>query len=305
MIKINCKFCSSAETKSSNDQRKVSYDNKIFEFKKCLKCKSYFLIPTLTDSQLERLYSTEYIEENDKALEGEENDDRFLDITTFLKTLNHVSTSKFLDYGCGVDSKPIKTAMTRGFECYGMEYEAEIRSIAHKKSGVPILSKDEFLDSEMTFDLIFIGDVLEHLVDPAVDLANIVRKLNLDGIVYIQGPLQGSQTFLHTFVKLLANFTKNRTSSYPPYHVNLFSLDGMTYLTDACGLEIKFVKVTEVDWPALSAKQLWSSFTFRALVLFGLKCMDKFLCKILKNYGTRVNMVCALRKLESLPQMNK
>jgi 2-polyprenyl-3-methyl-5-hydroxy-6-metoxy-1,4-benzoquinol methylase len=295
MIESTCKFCSSTDTKSSKGQRKVSYDGALFEFIKCGRCTSYFLAPNLTEKQLEKLYSTEYVEGNDHISEIEEGENKFLEINAFLHTYDVDSTSKFLDYGCGVDSQPIMTAKSLGFECYGMEYETEIRSIANKKCRVPIFSKEEFLNSDTTFDVIFLGDVLEHLIEPNADLAEIANKLSHNGVIYIQGPLQGSATLLHAFVKLLAYFTKKRSSNYPPYHVNLFSFDGMRYLINNCGLEIQFVKVTEVDWPAMSAKQLKSNFSFRSAFLFLLKFTDKFMSKMLKHYGTRINIICSKR----------
>ncbi len=295
MIGRTCKFCYSTDTKSSNGQRKVSYDGALFEFIKCGRCTSYFLVPNLTEKQLEKLYSTEYVEGYDHVSEIEKGENKFLDVGAFLHTFNVDSITKFLDYGCGIDSQPIMTAKSLGFECYGMEYETEIRSIANKKCRVPIFSKEEFLSSDTIFDVIFLGDVLEHLTEPNADLVDIANKLSHNGVIYIQGPLQGSATLLHAFVKLLACFTKKRSSNYPPYHVNLFSLDGMRYLIDNCGLEIQFVKVTEVDWPAVSIKQLKSTFSIRSAFLFLLKFMDKFLSKILKHYGTRINIICSKR----------
>lgn len=295
MIGITCKFCYSIDTKTSNGQRKVSYDGDLFEFIRCKRCTSYFLVPNLTEMQLEKLYSSEYIEANDPASDIEKDESRFLDVSAFLHTFEGDSATRFLDYGCGIDSLPIVTAKSIGFEPYGMEYESEIRVIANKKSEVPIFSKEDFLSSDLTFDVIFLGDVLEHLVEPQVDLAQISNKLRDSGVIYIQGPLQGSGTLLHAIVKVLAYFSKNRTSNYPPYHVNLFSLDGMRYLINNCGLDIQSVKVTEVDWPALSMKQLKSNFSVRSALLFSLKFIDKFLSKMLKNYGTRINIICSRR----------
>ena len=53
MIVITCKFCSSTDTRISNGQRKVSYDGDLFEFIRCERCASYFLVPNLTEMQLE------------------------------------------------------------------------------------------------------------------------------------------------------------------------------------------------------------------------------------------------------------
>ena len=296
MIEITCKFCSSNDTRISNGQRKVAYDGDLFEFIRCKRCTSYFLVPNLTEMQLEKLYSSEYIEANDPASDIERDESRFLDVSAFLHAFNGDSTTRFLDYGCGIDSLPIMTAKSLGFESYGMEYESEIRAIANKKSEVPIFSKEDFLGSDLTFDVIFLGDVIEHLVEPQADLAQISNKLRSGGVIYIQGPLQGSGTLLHAVVRVLAYFTKNRLSNYPPYHVNLFSLNGMKLLIESCGLEVQSVRITETDWPAKSLKQLKSDFSLRSAFLFLLKFIDKTLSKFLKHYGTRISMVCNKRK---------
>jgi len=99
--------------------------------------------------------------------------------------------STVLDYGCGVGYF-LQTVKAEGFTPYGVEFDADAATAAAAKVGCPVLTVADF-DRNcgfQTFDVIHLGDVLEHLPDPAATLRGLLKRLKPDGVLFVEGPLE-------------------------------------------------------------------------------------------------------------------
>jgi len=287
----SCRFCQSQRTAKTRGQRGIIFENRLFHFMKCKDCRSFFLIPELQEHELEKLYSREYTECNQGLDLSDAYESKFPEIKEFLELQNTNEDSIFLDYGCGANSLPIIYARRAGFQALGMEYDSEVRKIAGRNTQSEILSRNEVENFEGEFSVIFLGDVLEHLNDPFEELAMLESKLSSNGVIYIQGPLQGAGTLLHKFIGLYSFLLPKKLSSFPPYHVNLFTLKGIRILAKRSKLEIRTYKVKEVTWPAPTWRELRMNPKPRSLLLFLLKRIDSLISKFSEQYGTRINLV--------------
>ena len=140
--------------------------------------------------------------------------------------------------------------------------------------------------------MIFLGDVIEHLVNPEIELRVLASKLNPEGILIAQGPLQGAWTFTHGMVNIFALFTKKRLSSFPPFHVSLANRKSMNELFEQTGYTNVKMDCTEVNWPAPNFKSLITRPSLRSLLLFNSKILDKSFAKLMRNFGSRYFLVC-------------
>lgn len=295
-----CYFCASEEIHKTRFQRTINFTGELYSFYYCRNCHGYSLFPKLSENQIQNMYSISYVED----LNNEDNSEKVSDWNRFLQFQNFLNTQLkkgiFLDYGCGADPITFDMAKSSGLEAFGMEYSQDIRQLVMEKSGVTVYSRDEVLNSEQKYDVIFLGDVIEHLVNPEIELRVLASKLNPKGILIAQGPLQGAWTFTHSMVSIFALFTKKRLSNFPPYHVSLANRKSMNELLKQTGYTNIKMNCTEVNWPAPNFKSLITRPSLRSLLLFNSKILDKSFARFMRNYGSRYFLVCQKATQENM-----
>lgn len=292
---MHCYFCDSDRVQFSLSQRTIHFGGRQYRFVYCKQCRGFSLFPRLTNSQLFELYSSDYVDQDQDDSSSSEDSSlaRFSDLKSYLHGQSGTPGRVFLDYGCGANPVTLQLARESGFIPRGMELSADVREMAELNTGVRLLSRDDILDGNEFFDIIFLGDVLEHLVDPVSELKFLRTRLTEGGTLLAQGPLQGAITLTHLVVRLFAWTMRGKTSSYPPYHVSLASSLSMKKLMNVSGFQLSFLKTFEVDWPAPSLDEVRTNFTPRNLILFSTKKIDKLLARILPKYGTRYFLACS------------
>jgi len=286
---ILCYFCHSAKIKSSLSQREILFLNEKYRFVFCQDCYGFSLYPKLSDNQLFSMYSSDYVDQgqDDETASDESSDTRFSDLKKYLERSTETHGKLFLDYGCGANPPTFQLARKNGYILYGMELSADVRKLAELNTGEKVFSKEEIQNRDQLFDVIFLGDVLEHLVDPIAELKFLQTKLTTGGTLLAQGPLQGAKTLTHLSVRLFGWIRRNKVSTYPPYHVSLASSQSMRRMLTSSDLELTYLKIFEVSWPVPSFSELKKDFTIRNQILFLSKQIDKVLARVLLNYGTR------------------
>jgi len=289
-----CYFCQSKNIALTPYQRTIQYDGKKYQFARCQNCTGYSLLPRLTEKQVSRLYSSDYVgaNENQHSTSDKEYEAKFTDLANYLASHRGTLGKTFLDYGCGANPASFKIARKNELMPHGMELTPDVRTIAQQNTGIKLLSREEIIHGDELFDVIFLGDVLEHLVDPISELKYLTNNLTVEGVLIAQGPLQGANTLTHGIVGLYSWLTHNRSTTYPPYHVSLATLRSMEELLTECNLKISFKIIYEVDWPVPSFAELLFDLTPRNMILFIAKQVDKIFAQLFRDYGTRYFVVC-------------
>lgn len=282
-----CYFCNKSDLRVSRGQRPLIFQEEKFLFLFCKDCKSYSMQPKLTEKQIETLYSTDYIDKNPAIQEIETpQKSKFVNLYNYLNSLEDLSLLTFLDYGCGSNPETLKFTKDKNLTSFGMELVASVREIAAVNSGAVILSREEVLEKREFFDFIFLGDVLEHLIEPVAELRELRKTLKSGGVFIAQGPLQGSATLMQMIVRAFSALTPSRTSDFPPYHVSLASVKSMKAMFLSAGLKVELLRVYEVFWPAPSFSEFLKSPSPRNLLLYISKRFDILVSSLLPNFGT-------------------
>ena len=282
-----CYFCNGSNLRVSRGQRPLIFQKDKFLFLFCSDCKSYSMHPKLTERQIETLYSTDYIDKNPAIQEIETpQKSKFVNLYDYLNSLEEASRLTFLDYGCGSNPETLRFTKNKDLVSFGMELVESVRDIAAVNSGAVIFSREEVLEKRDFFDFIFLGDVLEHLIEPVTELRALRKTLKSDGVFIAQGPLQGSATLMQSIVKAFSALTPNRISDFPPYHVSLASVKSMKAMFSSAGLEIEFLQVYEVFWPAPSFNEFLKFPSPRNLLLYVSKRIDILVSAIVPNFGS-------------------
>jgi len=255
----------------------------------CLNCKSYSLYPKLEQFEIESLYSTNYIKDVNPILDyiPDAEVDRFKELFTLVANIDNRTELKFLDYGCGSSAEVIIRTTNLGYISFGVEVEESARAQAHSLSGCKIYSPQEIVSADIQFDLIFLGDVLEHLNSPQDTLKEICKIMLPNGILIAQGPLEGAPTISNFLLSIKSFFLKGSPSYFPPYHVSLATRKSILEMLNKANLEVQTLKITEPLWPASKFGSRASLISFSSLIFSLTKLIDLLLNKINNQHGTR------------------
>jgi SAM-dependent methyltransferase len=247
------------------------------------------LLPKLEEEEIQDLYSRKYMEDvnPDFGLNEQVTLSRFSNLLSELKRVENPTDQSFLDYGCGATAEVVTLASTLGFRAFGVEVEEGTRQEAERKSSCKIFSPETVMASGIYFDIIFLGDVLEHLCDPLVVLKQMETLLAPDGHFILQGPLEGAGTISNILLSVKAQLLSKSPSKFPPYHVSLATRDSIVRALKINGFVIQKLTITEPLWPAPRFGSRASLKSLGALIFSFLKIADIFVSKLLPNFGTR------------------
>ena len=196
------------------------FNGKFFTYKKCVNCKFVRIFPYPNKQDIVKLYNNKSYHEKFYL---DVNNEQYKDSIKFLKKFINKRV-KILDFGSG-NGDFIKQ-IEHVHDCYGVEYDLETIKKLRKK-----LKKSKFLDiSEIKkqkynnfFDVIHLGDVLEHVISPDKLLINLHKKIKKDGFLYIEGPIERNISLVNILIILYGNVKKFLISDYKnnfkPYHL--------------------------------------------------------------------------------------
>jgi SAM-dependent methyltransferase len=219
MNQPNCTICTSA---SSFLLKKDGYD-----LYKCPTCGLVFVHPQPEGNFLkEKVYSYESgYQSNKKGNFGDvPKDKKTRKIFEMLAALN--KQGNLLDVGCS-SGEFMHYAELEGFDAYGVELNRRTVEVA-RNHGLNVFNgylEDAKYENEF-FDVIFLGDIIEHVPSPHALLKECARVLKSGGVMVISTPnldcLWSESTFL-----LYKFFGIPWSSVTPPYHLYQFSVGNL------------------------------------------------------------------------------
>lgn len=92
-----------------------------------------------------------------------------------------------LEIGCGAGGI-LEVFKDAGSEVLGLDFDEEFLDIARARKIDVKRGSTEVLDENNKFDLIILSHVLEHIVEPAKFLKQLISFMNDDGLLYIEVP---------------------------------------------------------------------------------------------------------------------
>lgn len=193
---------------------------------RCESCGHMQLERMPSEADLERAYAE--AESGDYL--GEEAGQRRTAAKTLELVERYTEVGTLLDLGCWVGFL-LSEARARGWVGIGVEPSAYASQYARDELGLEVITSDLFaapLDGRR-FDAVVMGDVIEHLPDPAAALAQIAGLLSPSGVLAMALPDAGSK---------LARIMGPRWWSVIPTHVQYFTRSSMRSLLDRTGYEI-------------------------------------------------------------------
>ena len=165
----------------------IRFANQIFRYLRCRDCRTVFVAPVPDAACFAQMYEkANYHDAHYSAS----------DLTPYHQAASLLGQfaqpgSTVMDYGCGVGHF-LQAVKAEGFLLYGVEFDAPAAAAAAVHAGCPVVTVAD-LDrayAGQLFDVIHLGDVLEHLPDPAATLAGLLTRLKPGGLLFFEGPLE-------------------------------------------------------------------------------------------------------------------
>ncbi len=224
-------------------------NNAGYKYYTCSRCKTVQINPIPNQHDTEQAYTqsqfaTHAHGQGDPVAIYRSSRPYYLNIAQAL--VAHDVSGLVVDYGAGWGGL-CKVLIEQGFECKGVELSENMVNEC-KKQMLPVKqeSLSDLIKEGSKAQAITLCGVFEHLSDPKTFLQNAYDLLDNGGLLV---SMQPTATFARYFaaVSRLGQTKKTLSNLFwifdAPWHIALYSIEGMKQLTDQCGfdlLEVRF-----------------------------------------------------------------
>lgn len=227
---VPCPLCGGSRARAF--PIRYDFNGHVFRGRQCRDCEFIFVAPRPTPAELDLMYSEEYFTA-DSADQGAhsatdyetaaiQGSVKFPEILGAIRRFR--PDGDFFEIGCGMGYF-LDYARRQGYRVSGLEYSAFGTEAARTKFGLDVRqgSLATIRPPAGSCDVVFLGDVLEHMVDPLDELTRIRPLLKPGGVVAAEVPAQFNAIVGRGAVALYRLLGHERRMGLPPYHVNEFT----------------------------------------------------------------------------------
>ena len=220
------------------------FNARTYQAKECGECSFVFLDPRLSADDLRLLYSDEYFLHDGADFGAHSPSDyetaaikgsvKFPEILGWIRRFK--PAGDFFEIGCGMGYF-LDYAQKHGYDVSGVEYaELGVRT-CREKFGLNVRrgSIEELAPEAGKHDIIFMGDVLEHLIQPLEMLTKTHTMLRPAGIVALEVPSMFNSLTGRAAAIGLRLLRKKKKMMLPPYHVNEFTPKTLRSIMERAG----------------------------------------------------------------------
>ena len=247
----NCPLCNGTGSGPAFPYQTI-WNGKEFNYIKCSKCGTTFVDPLPGDADFSAIYAKENYHD---VYAGEVDPETYKSSIATMVRYSRIGKS-LLDFGCGVGGF-LRAAKEMGFQGCGVEYDPKVREVAGKNAGVPVYSIEELKSTGQKFDIIHLGDVLEHMAEPKAVMIELQALLAKDGIFFIEGPLQNNASLVYWVASggkaIKRKFGADSPGNTAPTHLIMTNKKAqMLFFTDILRYWCIHYEICETGWPYLS-----------------------------------------------------
>ncbi|MFH0779190.1 MAG: class I SAM-dependent methyltransferase, partial [Candidatus Eisenbacteria bacterium] len=224
-----------------------TFGGQTFPGARCGSCGLIFVSVQPDRKALEEMYGTPYFESDFRcgsapaAYFAEEKPFRreAISILALITRLTGKKAGRLLEIGCA-GGWLLKAAENAGWKATGVEISPQAAAFARTELGLDVFegSLAEAAFPPGTFDVIYMGDVLEHIPDPVGLVLELKRTLAAGGCVVAGGPTALNALARRLGLAVYRALGKTKTIELPPYHLFEYTPRTIRRLFESAGLEV-------------------------------------------------------------------
>jgi SAM-dependent methyltransferase len=241
-VNPNCPICSAARL--AREPFGYRFEGRWLQAVGCRQCGIIYLDPQPTPEELRKLYSADYFEGDFRCGHaGSYFAPGTLDAVADGRLLDRiqrvVSKGSFLEIGCAGGAL-LNAARARGFDVTGIEFSDHAAAMARERFRLKVLTGalTEMRLPQNSFDVVFMGDVIEHLPDPLATMHELNRIMRPDGLLAIDCPSQTNTLFSRMGFVAYRMLGKNAEVHLPPYHLFEYRPPSIAHLLEESGFSL-------------------------------------------------------------------
>jgi SAM-dependent methyltransferase len=227
---MGCMMCDGEELESR-------YEKAGYEIRRCADCRLTQLYPLPSPEERISVYANHYFGGGESGVGYEDyagQEGEYL--ATFAEDVRRIQqfapSGSLLDVGCGYGYFA-REALRSGYDAHGVDVSADAIRIAEKNLPGRVYQGAPSSVSELEhkrFNVIFASHVIEHIGEPHEFVADLVDRLEVDGVLVLVTPNVES---------LLARISGRRWVSFKvPEHVAYYSPRTISDLLERAGLRV-------------------------------------------------------------------
>jgi len=214
-----------------------------FPAARCRTCGMRFLAVQPCGDSLASLYSAEYFETDFRCGRA---DAHSFDATAWAAENRGLvdaferlrGPGRLLEVGSAAGGL-LRHAQDRGWAVHGVELSA---AAVERARALGVTVSHGTLESaalpDAAYDLVYMGDVLEHVPDCRATLGEVARVLAPGGFLYLRGPITTNSLARRLALAAYGALGRTIVLHEPPYHLWEFTPGPLRRLARACGLEV-------------------------------------------------------------------
>jgi 2-polyprenyl-3-methyl-5-hydroxy-6-metoxy-1,4-benzoquinol methylase len=274
---VACNLCQSTQTRPFAQRGGM-------QVVQCVQCGLVYVNPRLDPEHVYQHYNSDRSSRTSYYLEVEVADRRTFAEVLDLAARLALQRGKLLDIGPNIGTC-LTLARDRGWDSYGIEINDDAARYCREQRRLNVISGalDEHTYAANSFDVVLMGDVIEHLGDPLALMAIVQRILKPGGVVIISTPN-------------VAGWAARLMQIKPEEHLYYFAPDTIAALLRKVGLEVVGVKCLD-RYHNLTAMTHSTTFggVFQALApLFRLT--HRLIGDLVMKLPLRENLIAVARK---------
>jgi 2-polyprenyl-3-methyl-5-hydroxy-6-metoxy-1,4-benzoquinol methylase len=286
----HCLACGSRSL--SRAAMRYEWQDGAFPAARCRDCGMLFLRVQPVGETLASMYSAEYFEQDFRCGRS---DARSTDESAFRPENDGLldrfeswrGQSRFLEVGCAAGLL-LKRARERGWQVTGVELSSD--AVAHARGlGLDVMQgtlEDAALPAD-AFDVVYMGDVLEHVPDCRAALAEVARVLAPGGHAVVRGPITTHSLARRLGLALYGAIGRDIVLREPPYHLWEFRPGSLKRLARAVGLQMVAIEQSKIPpGPRYGRKS-----ALQALVMNAIDSLNVPLTRTFNVLGDRALLV--------------
>lgn len=220
---------------------------------KCRNCGLIFIHPQPEPEEIKSLYNEEYFVSENLHVRPHGRSDYFESVESQKETTHYqrglefiekfIEKGSLLEIGCG-PGHFLKLANECGWNVTGVELSEYAANYARKQFGLQVFTGDLSTVElpHKSFNVIFMGDLLEHVPDPKELLLSLRHYLSDKGILFLEIPSVTNGLFSRFGNLLLTILGKVKYINLPPYHLFEFTPRSCKRLLESTGYNIVKIK---------------------------------------------------------------